>query len=281
MTKQEKIRLYYGVFLGVLTVIIGLLFIIAASEIYFSGPRTGVNEIGLEYTYYYSRELVGQRLLALLAPVCIWILAVIAGFALSVVYPLRGKPKVKRSARETVFRLSRRMPAEEDAACYRQYRRARKVCSILRLVGAAVCLASAVVCAVYIFNTAHFAATTSEEINPEILSMLKNVLPFVGLSFACCIAVSVYDGISAKKELPVVKRLIADGRGTPIAEPSAFERNKNAAAGILNKKQTVFALRAALVLLAVFLIVAGVVNGGAHDVLVKAINICTECIGLG
>ena len=28
-------------------------------------------------------------------------------------------------------------------------------------------------------------------------------------------------------------------------------------------------------------IVLGVMNGGLRDVLVKAVNICTECIGLG
>ena len=33
--------------------------------------------------------------------------------------------------------------------------------------------------------------------------------------------------------------------------------------------------------LALVLIVLGAANGGARDVLVKAINICTECIGLG
>ena len=40
-------------------------------------------------------------------------------------------------------------------------------------------------------------------------------------------------------------------------------------------------LRAILYVLAGALIVLGVVNGGLYDVLVKAINICTECIGLG
>ncbi len=29
------------------------------------------------------------------------------------------------------------------------------------------------------------------------------------------------------------------------------------------------------------LIIAGAANGGLRDVLIKAINICTECIGLG
>ena len=41
------------------------------------------------------------------------------------------------------------------------------------------------------------------------------------------------------------------------------------------------ALRLTLYLLAAALIVSGVLNGGLRDVLVKAINICTECIGLG
>ena len=36
-----------------------------------------------------------------------------------------------------------------------------------------------------------------------------------------------------------------------------------------------------LYLLAAAFILLGVLNGGWYDVLVKAINICTECIGLG
>lgn len=40
-------------------------------------------------------------------------------------------------------------------------------------------------------------------------------------------------------------------------------------------------IRAALIVLAALLIVAGILNGGLRDVLYKAKNICTECIGLG
>ena len=39
--------------------------------------------------------------------------------------------------------------------------------------------------------------------------------------------------------------------------------------------------RIAIMVCAVFFILLGVMNGGARDVLIKAINICTECIGLG
>ena len=41
------------------------------------------------------------------------------------------------------------------------------------------------------------------------------------------------------------------------------------------------AVRFILAALALLFIILGVMNGGARDVLIKAINICTECIGLG
>lgn len=45
------------------------------------------------------------------------------------------------------------------------------------------------------------------------------------------------------------------------------------------KFQTV--ARITVLCLGVLFIILGTMNGGARDVLVKAINICTECIGLG
>ncbi len=40
-------------------------------------------------------------------------------------------------------------------------------------------------------------------------------------------------------------------------------------------------VRAVIFTAAVLLIIFGVLNGGARDVLAKAIKICSECIGLG
>ena len=40
-------------------------------------------------------------------------------------------------------------------------------------------------------------------------------------------------------------------------------------------------IQAIVMITAVVFIVLGVLNGGLYDVFVKAINICTECIGLG
>ncbi|MCF0133432.1 MAG: hypothetical protein HUJ72_06160 [Blautia sp.] len=40
-------------------------------------------------------------------------------------------------------------------------------------------------------------------------------------------------------------------------------------------------LRLALYVAALAMTLLGVLNGGMHDTLIKAVNICTECIGLG
>ena len=61
------------------------------------------------------------------------------------------------------------------------------------------------------------------------------------------------------------------------------KKPRPAAISPAEKKPSKYLAAARLVLLgaAVALVVLGVINGGAHDVLVKAVNICTECIGLG
>ena len=40
-------------------------------------------------------------------------------------------------------------------------------------------------------------------------------------------------------------------------------------------------IRVALITLALYLIIAGILNGGLDDVLAKGATICTECVGLG
>ena len=49
------------------------------------------------------------------------------------------------------------------------------------------------------------------------------------------------------------------------------------------KHQTVgvWSLRAVIFTLSAVLLIVGVCNGGMKEVLLKAINICTQCIGLG
>ena len=60
------------------------------------------------------------------------------------------------------------------------------------------------------------------------------------------------------------------GASAPQDEPAKPPRPK-----------LVWGIRVAVLLVAIVSIVLGIANGGMADVLSKAINICTECIGLG
>ena len=63
------------------------------------------------------------------------------------------------------------------------------------------------------------------------------------------------------------------------SRPAAFPEPETAPAS--PEKPGVLRLRGLLLVLALGLVILGVLNGGLRDVLVKAANICTECIGLG
>ena len=78
--------------------------------------------------------------------------------------------------------------------------------------------------------------------------------------------------------------LAAAVAGHPGGDPSQGAPNAAESRALVRRKrirEPRVLLRGILYFAAVVLVVLGVLNGGMNDVLVKAIHICTECIGLG
>lgn len=75
--------------------------------------------------------------------------------------------------------------------------------------------------------------------------------------------------------------LYGQGRMAKQGSVSKKTFNVRSAKDHMNQSDRLSAIRIVLFGVAVLFIVLGVMNGGWYDVLVKAINICTECIGLG
>jgi hypothetical protein len=65
------------------------------------------------------------------------------------------------------------------------------------------------------------------------------------------------------------------------AVKSASPSKKEAREIRLSSPWKAWAIRGAILLMGIVLVLLGIFNGGAEDVLGKAIRICTECIGLG
>lgn len=259
----RRLHLWYGIALAVLTAVVGILFISQAADIYYGGEG-------------YSRELVIERCTAIAAPFWIWVAAIIAGGVLWMIYPPEQK-KLKRipDAREDADRLygmcAKSCDKEGFDQAYAAVRRERRVRGIVWIVCMALCLVCAGAGAYFAFNLKAFP----EEPNEAILDMVKNVLPCAAAAFLLCCGATIFDAISAKKILPEVKKMLAlAGRDRQTKPAGAF-------AAIIASPYTLLAARIAVLAAAIALIVLGVLNGGMADVLGKAINICTECIGLG
>lgn len=266
MNKTEKIRKIYAIVIGVFVVAMGIALICVAAEIYYSGRGTGV---------IFTREIVAQRLQAMAIP----FILLIGAIAVGAIFPLY-EVKAKFSSENAVRLLSSKLPEGGNGEEYEAAAANRKKLKNVQLglwIGESALLfgcTTAVLC--YMLNTSHFL---SENITGEIFKMVQNVLPWIAAAFITLIAATIANGYISSKILKEIKTMIKNGNGV-IATPT---ENKYIAAikNVLSKDLTLWIVRGVIFVIAVTFIIVGICNGGARDVLIKAINICTECIGLG
>ena len=156
-------------------------------------------------------------------------------------------------------------------------------------IGFAVCMIPILL---YITNGAHFALTDAEGLDHSIVSMIAYVVPWTVLGLACLIVTTVLQGKSMQREADAATALMKEAAAAKAAEAAnaAAESAKapsasKAAAPLYNTSPETarrrVIIRRVLLVAAVIFVVLGVQNGSMKDVLVKAIRICTECVGLG
>ena len=268
-TGKQKLHFWYGIALALFTVVVGALFIAQAADIYFGGAE-------------YSRALVIERCSQIAVPFWLWVAAVAAGGILELAAPApRAKLRVHPGSRKLLDRLTRSAAEKEDDPAWRSAAAAlakeRRIRMAVRLSCLAVCLICAGVGAAFLLNIPAYPSDPNE----AVLGLVRSALPCVAVAFLACCACSFYDEIAAKRMLPYAKALLATGGRATTKGLPAHGRFFTGALAIARSPQALWAVRGAVLAAAVALIAAGVANGGMHDVFVKAINICTECIGLG
>lgn len=266
MNKIERIQLIYAIVISVFIVAMGIALICVAGDVYYSNRDSGV---------IFTREIVSAKLQAMAVPFGILIVAIAAG----VIFPLY-EVKAKFTSENTARLLATKLPeggsgAEYDAALT-QYNKLRLRRLILWSVTGAILLACAIAVLCYMLNATHFA---SDSITNDMLSMVKNVLPWIAVIFVTLIVAAVLSHFNAKKRVQAIKTLIKYGNG--VATTPSELKFIAAARKIVNNNITLWVARGIVFVIGVTFLILGIVNGGARDVLIKAINICTECIGLG
>ena len=118
----------------------------------------------------------------------------------------------------------------------------------------------------YVTRPSNFPQTDLEGM---FAAMMRNCTPWAAGAIAVLAINSVLREASMNREIEASKS----------AEKT--DRKPSEKTGSADNERTVFVIRTAVLVLAAAFILIGIGNGSARDVLVKAVNICTECVGLG
>lgn len=267
----KNVRLYYSIALSLTTVVVGTLFIWQTLDICLSGGNRP-----------FTADIVSERLTLISPAFWIWIAMIIIGFVVFEIFSVKDKVSPLKDDLYALKRMKKRLPAtvgEDGLSSLSYVKREAKILLVVRLCAAALCAAGAVYSIVYLANPAHFPKI---DVTGEMIEMVKRVLPCAFVSLLVLSGVAFYESRSAKRQLEHVKKLAASSGGNlSTAGNPALTGARAKLDKILNHKYFVMGLRAAVGCLAVAFIIAGAFNGNMHAVFIKAINICTECIGLG
>ena len=210
----------------------------------------------------FSREAVAAAFAPIAVPVFVCLGLVAVGFILHPLLPAAADAAPDRDE-VTLGRLQSRRDSDdcppELATAIRQEQRARQ---LHRWIAAGLLLVGAAVFLWYALNPAHFHQS---EINASMIAAMWVLLPCMGVPFAYGVFTALYRRRSIRREIALLRQI--PGAPTPTAAPKS--------------DKWVAVARCAVLVLAVGMVLYGWLAEGWMDVLTKAINICTECIGLG
>ncbi len=264
---NKTVQLVYKWVFAAFTIIVGALFIWQTLDIYTGGVAAG-------NTSPFSRELVEERLGILAAPFWIWIAMIAVGFILCEVFPVREKISPITDPRYVLKRLEKRLPQEAEGKLKSSLDYVKSQNKILKAI---YWLLIAMVC-VYLVLVVVYMCVPSNFPNvdktADMLNMAKYLLPVGAILFVAALLYVTAYKISAKKQLPHVKKLTAGVKAPAAAVQNKFMR-------IVTHKYFKLGIRIAVACLGVAFVIAGCCNGSVREVFNKAIRICTECIGLG
>ncbi len=265
----SKLRLAFTLMLAILTVLVAVVFIGEIADLYYSSLGTG----GPAYT----PDALRENLIAPFVFLFLWVGVAIAAYVIFEVYPA---PKSRASSKDnsrTLALLRGRIPEHGSSAEFIEARSningMRRVRVCVWSAAIVVCVAGAIYVFVYLIDPAHYHPNA---LHDDAMNLVRHVISWTAASLVACFVAAGVEAYSVRRELDFAKIALKTGDKSTLPVPRVSRP-------VSKKTRTalLWTVRAAVAVVAVSFIIAGVGNGGADSVLVKAINICTECIGLG
>lgn len=256
MTKESTMRTHriYNILFSIVIIIAGICLIIGVLTIYNSGDQP------------FSRESVAATFSTIAFPVYLTLVMAIISFIWEIISPSNKEetPKAKDypAMLESLYNKKDFTNAE---SCVQEEIKAlwknRKMHIWARTIILVICSA------IFLFYALNSANFHQSEINDSMINAMKVLIPCSLAAFAYALFVAVHNEKSLQKEFELVKKL-----------PAIQTTIKGE---IINEEKRLNPYRNTVLVVAIILVIYGFLNGGTIDVLAKAINICTECIGLG
>lgn len=255
---KKKIRLIYGIALSVMLIVTGILLMVSCVRVYQIGARP------------FTPENISAAFSKISVFVWITVGALLVGAVLALILPEeKKKPLALKDKKDTLARLLERLNPDAVSVELRAKMDAeKKSCKYLRIATILLCVAVAIPALVYALDFRHFGA----DYDQSVVLACAWILPCTFASMGIALASSFLENASIERQISLAKTAMIETRDS-LVTPAAKESKQD--------NRVVTAVRIAIAAIAIVFMVAGILNGGMADVLSKAINICTECIGLG
>lgn len=214
----------------------------------------------------YSREAVADTFAVIAIPVYLCLGLTVLGLAVDLALPLPRKvPATTPDRPHLLARMHAKKDLSGDAALRTAVQTEQNRRRCLVLLRTIVLTAASIVFLVYALNASHY---DTADINTSMIRAMTVLIPCLAVALGVSVFTAYRLENSIKRELALLKNA-----------PDASSPDAGAASA---RSQTVRHVAVAVLLVvAVAAMLYGFFAGGTADVLTKAINICTECIGLG
>lgn len=294
MTKDKIARIHriYGMILSALLIIAGVCLMVACVDIYKSGDKP------------FSREAVAEHFSVIAIPIYLCLAAILGGAVLQLLWPAESKkPKAIKQYDVILDRLYSKTDLETcDEAILREVGALARGRHVHSRIFAGVLALAAISFLMYALNGGNFHRT---DINASMIKAMVVLLPCLVISFGYAVFITYYTRASLEKEIALMKKvatdsprkdsaaptLTSDEAGTDTSTRTPNEAVTSVTAPVPDAPQTQDApksgdtsaliLRLVVLGIGALLLIYGFATGGVADVMTKAVNICTECIGLG
>ena len=250
---HKRIHTIYSIVLSLALVVAGICLILACVGIYRSGDRP------------FSPEAVATAFAGIAVPIYICLALIVGGFLLDIILPLPAPAKKAVRQTEAILqRLLKTFDEENYSDVAEKIHRLEKSRKLHRIIGFGILILCSAVFLVYGLNGNNFHQS---DINTSMIKAMWVFLPCLLIPFAYAVWDAYYQRKSILKQIELV-------RSAPKKAALTMEEKTE-------RKNRFTALRFALLILFVGILLYGFFTGGTQDVLTKAVNICTECVGLG